>query len=81
MPQAPISTGRVFTDSADLSVILEKVRGWWGLWSSWPSYTIQSLGVDTGPEGVEGDALLAELGVLALLIEGLPAQPQVFALE
>jgi hypothetical protein len=75
-----MSARRVLTDSADMAIIVEKVRGWWGLWSSWPSYTIQSLGVDTGPDGVEGDSLLAELGVLALLLEGFPPQPQIFAL-
>ncbi|MDP6947136.1 MAG: hypothetical protein QF464_23505, partial [Myxococcota bacterium] len=45
----------------------------------WPVVTAQVLGVDTGPEGVEGDALLVEVAVLALLVEGLGPQPQLFA--
>ncbi len=63
----------------------------WNELGDWPVYTAPDLGVETHlppPEGAPEDAqgppkepcdLLLELCTLAVLIEGLPPQPQVFA--
>lgn len=60
------------------SELVERITGWWQALGEWPAYTADKLGVVHQPGS--GDlALLVELGVLAVLIEGLPPQPQVFA--
>ena len=67
------------SDSVEIESLVQVLIGWYEQWRGWPSLSAARLGVDTGPEGVEGDALLVELGVLALLVEGLPVQPQLLA--
>ncbi len=58
--------------------LVERVTGWWAAMGDWPAYTAPKLGVEY--QAGAGDlALLVELGVLAVLIEGLAPQPQVFA--
>jgi hypothetical protein len=64
--------------SADTEALKERIAGFYGELSAWPSYTAQALGVEHEPG--QGDLkVLIELGVIASLIEGLPPQPQVFA--
>ncbi|MGB0589111.1 MAG: hypothetical protein ACPGU1_05475 [Myxococcota bacterium] len=65
--------------SADIEGLVATIIGWHEQWHGWPAMTAATLGVDTGPEGLEGDSLLAELAVLALWVEGLPVQPQLIA--
>jgi hypothetical protein len=69
----------VVVTTPDTQALVAKITGWHAQWHGWPVLTAATLGVDTGPEGAEGDALLAELAVLALLVEGVPIQPQLFA--
>ena len=58
--------------------LVERVTGWYAALGEWPAYTAPKLGVEY--QAGAGDlALLVELGVLAVLIEGLAPQPQVFA--
>ena len=64
---------------SDMKAMSATIRGWYEQWRGWPTFSAALLGVDTGPEGQEGDTLLAELAILALLIEGLPVQPQLLA--
>ena len=78
---SPRETGApaVVAMNSDAEELVSTIKGWHAQWHGWPTLTAATLGLDTGPEGTEGDALLAELAVLALLVEGLPAQPQLLA--
>lgn len=58
--------------------LVDRVTGWWAALGEWPAYTAPKLGVEHQP-GAGDLALLVELGILAVLIEGLAPQPQVFA--
>jgi hypothetical protein len=75
----PPTSVAIVTESADVAAAVERIKGWHAQWHGWPAMTAQVLGIDTGPEGTEGDELLVEVAVLAALVEGIPAQPQVFA--
>jgi|GEM_PF-1259930 len=58
--------------------LVDRVIGFWQALGDWPTFAADKLGVVHQP-GAGDLALLIELGVLAVLIEGLPPQPQVFA--
>ncbi|MGM0577469.1 MAG: hypothetical protein ACQEXJ_17225 [Myxococcota bacterium] len=83
-PHAPLPTGgaafapAVIGDAAETRSLVARITGWWRQWSDWPSWTAPALGCAEAPDP-PGDDLLLELGVLALLVEGLPVQPQAFA--
>lgn len=64
--------------SMDNEAIVERVMGFWQALGDWPSYTAESLGVEYD-QGAGDLKVLIELGVLAVLVEGLDPQPQVFA--
>lgn len=82
--QAPLSaTGYTVVPASallgtDQSEAVDRVVGFWQALSDWPSFTAGKLGVVHNP-GAGDLALLIELGILSVLIEGLAPQPQVFA--
>ncbi len=58
--------------------LVDRVTGFWQALGDWPTFAADKLGVVHQP-GAGDLALLIELGVLAVLVEGLAPQPQVFA--
>jgi len=58
--------------------LVERVLGFYQALGDWPTFAADKLGVVHQP-GAGDLALLIELGVLAILVEGLAPQPQVFA--
>ncbi|PIE20646.1 MAG: hypothetical protein CSA66_00430 [Proteobacteria bacterium] len=68
----------VSIEDADTAALAARITGWYQALSAWPAYEAPRLGVEVA-EGASELALLVELGVLAVLVEGLPVQPQVFA--
>jgi len=71
VPAAAFDTNNVEEIEAKL-LALHRTLG------AWPELSAPALGVTWEP-GAGDMAILKELGVLATLVEGLPAQPQVFA--
>jgi hypothetical protein len=66
------------TRASDNAAVLAQLRAWHALFGGWPALDAASLGVSHAPEA--GDrAVLVELGVLAVLVEGADAEPRVFA--
>jgi len=82
--QAPLAaTGYTVVPAAllagtDQSEAVDRVVGLWQALSNWPAFTADKLGVVHNP-GAGDLALLIELGILSVLVEGLAPQPQVFA--
>jgi hypothetical protein len=68
---------RAVASGAAVAALVERAKVWWAELGDWPAWTAPALGVQAPAEAE--DSLLLELGVLALLVEGLPAQPQGFA--
>jgi hypothetical protein len=80
-PVAPLvlpEPAGVVAPSADLPLIAAQLVSAWDEGTQWPSYTAAQLGVDMSEARDPGE-LLVELGSVALLIEGLAVQPQVFS--
>ena len=66
------------TREAGNADVLGRLRDWHATFGGWPALDAPQLGVTHRPEA--GDrAILVELGVLAVLCEGLEAEPRVFA--
>lgn len=63
-------------DPAAVEELVEPIVRAWRQWATWPRFTAEALGVRRESPG---DLLLLELGCVAVLIEGLEPQPQVFA--
>lgn len=68
----------VSLDDADTASLVARITGWYQALSGWPTFDAAALGVDAEAGGSEL-GLLVELGTLAVLVEGLSPQPQVFA--
>ncbi len=62
----------------DASVMVEKIVGWWNTLGDWPVLTARELGF-TIDESAEPEKCVLELAALAVIIEGLEPQPQIFA--
>lgn len=63
---------------SDPHQIAERLVSWWEVLSDWPAFTAPDLGTEAAsPE--QGRALLLELAVLAILVEGQRPGPQLFA--
>lgn len=65
--------------AGDATIDAPILKDWFAQWAGWPEATAERFDVDIGPEGLEGDALLLELGGLAVLREGLEPSPTLFA--
>jgi hypothetical protein len=77
--QAPPPFPAVVHLSDDSMVLAEQIISWWNSLGDWPCFTAPDLGLSK-PEGEEDSRrILLELAALAILIEGLDPQPQVFA--
>jgi hypothetical protein len=64
--------------SPDHAAILDRIAGWHQTFAEWPALDAASLGVVHRPEA--GDlAILIELGVLAVVCEGVEVGPQILA--
>lgn len=63
---------------ADAQALAETITGWWNVLGDWPVLTANELGVVPAAEG-SGQNPLLEMATIAVCIEGLEPQPQVFA--
>jgi len=59
-------------------VMVKKIVSWWNTLGDWPVLTARELGF-TLDESVEPEQCVLELAALAVIIEGLEPQPQIFA--
>lgn len=79
LPMRPtVALPEVLSSDPEAKALAEQLISWWNVLGDWPVHTAADLGVELGEEN--GDALLLELAVLAVLIEGHEPQPQIFAL-
>jgi hypothetical protein len=62
----------------DASALAEKIVGWWNTLGDWPVLTARELGVEVN-DATDTNTLVLELAAIAIMIEGLEPQPQLFA--
>jgi hypothetical protein len=77
-PTGTVFMPRAIHHGADARALADQIVAWWNILGDWPVLTAPELGVEeptsSGPETV-----LIELAAIAISIEGLGPQPQIFA--
>jgi hypothetical protein len=77
-PSLPLPRSAVVHGGEDTADLALKIVGWWNTLGDWPVLTARELGVEVS-DATDTTELVMELAALAITIEGLEPQPQIFA--